>query len=84
MTLFVGLLLDEKPLIYDSNSKRYFNMTVAVKTKKTDPVTGALNVTYSNEIQVRNCTRWDFEKTGLGASFDDLSVYGNIYCPDSF
>ena len=32
-------------------------MTAAVKTKKTDPATGALNVTYSNETIVRNCTR---------------------------
>ena len=32
-------------------------MTIAVKTKKTDPASGALNVTYSNEIKVRNCTR---------------------------
>ena len=59
-------------------------MTAAVKTKKTDPDTGLLNVTYSNETKIRNCTREDFTKTGIGPSFDDLSIFKNIYCPDGF
>jgi ABC-type uncharacterized transport system ATPase subunit len=59
-------------------------MTAALKTKKTDPKTGALNVTYSNHVAIRNCTKPDFTKTGIGPSFDDLSVFKNLYCPDNY
>jgi len=59
-------------------------MTAAVKTKKTNPATGLLDVTYSNETKVRNCTAEDFNKTNILPSFYDLSVYKNIYCPDDY
>ena len=59
-------------------------MTAAVKTKKTDNVTGFLNVTYTNETKIRNCTPEDFNKTNMLPSFYDLSTYKNLYCPDSY
>jgi len=59
-------------------------MTAAVKTKHNSNVTGLLDVTYSNETKVRNCTAEDFNKTNLLPSFYDLSVFKNLYCPDSY
>jgi len=59
-------------------------MTAAVKTIKTDTSTGSLNVTYSNETKIRNCTAEDFIKTNTLPTFNDLSIYKNLFCPDNY
>ena len=53
-------------------------MTAAVKTKKTDLDTGLLNVTYSNETKIRNCTREDFTKTIFNFIFNYYSNIENL------
>lgn len=59
-------------------------MTAAVKAKGPDKKSGILNVTYLNETGVRNCTEMDFNKTTMYRGFRDLSIYKNLYCPDSY
>jgi len=59
-------------------------MTAAVKVKDTIPETGMLDVTYVNETRLRDCREEDFNKTNMVPSFNDLSTYKNLYCPDSY
>jgi hypothetical protein len=44
-------------------------MTAAVKTKMIDDVTGSLNLIYSNETKIRNCTAEDFIKNKYTSYF---------------
>jgi len=53
---------DEAPLEYNDEAKRFFNMTVEVKTKVIDNVTRTLHTTYTNYTVVRKCNIEDFSK----------------------
>ena len=49
----MDLQLEEKPLIYDYEARRYFNMTGFVKTKVFDNVTRSLVSSYTNKTIIR-------------------------------
>ena len=79
------LLINEAPLLYNEETRKYFNMTAAVKTKIYDEVTGVLRVTYSNYTQIRPCKLEDFAKTGMEIDFEERTrIMNNFYCPDSY
>ena len=67
--LFSELTLDETPLIFDDNVKKYFNLTAAVKAKSYEEKTGNLRVRYSNFTKVRPCTEEDFAEVELEENF---------------
>jgi hypothetical protein len=67
--LFSELTIDETPLVFDDYVKKYFNMTVAVKTKSYEEKTGALKVRYSNITKVRSCGEKDFAEVELEENF---------------
>jgi hypothetical protein len=79
------LLINETPLIYNEETKRYFNMTAAVKTKVYDEVTGSLKVTYSNYTEIRPCKVEDFAKPGMQDDFyERTKIKNNFYCPEGY
>ena len=73
--MFTELLISEAPLLYDEETKKYFNMIAAVKTKIYDYVTGALKVSYTNYIKVRPCKVEDFAKTGMETDFYERTTF---------